>query len=251
VLPSTAQRLGGLVHKPGRPAWGGLFMEVVPMSDATIRHTSLLPIEHLHTAFLSILPRIELYAQVYFRHVRCPQSRDDAIGETIALSWRWFLRLLEQGKDPLTFVSRIADFATRHVRSGRRLCGQEKDKDVLSGVAQHRHRFAVGSLPSSNATTHEALYGTVGGQRKLDAFEERLQDNIQTPVPEQVCFRMDFPAWLETLTPRERRMIREMANNERTLDLSKRFEVSPGRISQMRSELRNDWARFCGDVVGA
>ncbi len=91
------------------------------MSDATIRLTSLLPIEHLHAAFLSILPRIELHARMRFHHLRCPQSRDDAIAEAIAISWRWFLRLIQQGKDPLSFVSRIADFATRHVWSGRRL----------------------------------------------------------------------------------------------------------------------------------
>jgi len=219
------------------------------MSDAIVRAEMPMPIAHIHTAFLSILPRIEVYAQVYFRHVRCPQCRDDAIAETIAISWRWFLRLIEQGKDPLTFVYRIADFATRHVRSGRRLCGQEKDKDAMSPRAQQRHGFVVGSLPSSNATPYEDIYGAVGGQRKLDAFEERLQANTQTPIPEQVCFRMDFPAWLETLTPRERRMIREMANNERTLDLSRHFDVSPARISQIRLELHDDWARFCGDEV--
>jgi hypothetical protein len=39
-------------------------------------------------------------------------------------------------------------------------------------------------------------------------------------------------------------MIREMANNERTLDLSKEFEVSPSRISQMRREFLDGWKRF-------
>src|SRR5262249_11503739 len=94
---------------------------------------------------------------------------------------------------------------------------------------------------------HETLHGTVLGQRRQDAFEERLRDNTVTPVPDQVCFRIDFPAWLGTLTPRERRIIREMSNNERTLDLSKRFEVSPARISQRRREFHDDWKRFCGE----
>jgi DNA-directed RNA polymerase sigma subunit (sigma70/sigma32) len=64
-----------------------------------------------------------------------------------------------------------------------------------------------------------------------------------------VCFRIDFPAWLTTLTPRERQMVREMAGNERTLDLGKRFELSPARISQLRRELHNDWRHFLGDDV--
>jgi hypothetical protein len=63
-----------------------------------------------------------------------------------------------------------------------------------------------------------------------------------------VQFRIDFPAWLKTLTGRERRMIRLMARNERTLDLSRQFELSPARISQLRREFRDDWLRFIADA---
>jgi hypothetical protein len=84
-------------------------------------------------------------------------------------------------------------------------------------------------LPASTRTSYEDLYGDVHGQRRLDAFEERLQDNTRSPVPDQVAFRIDFPAWLNTLTPRERRLIREMARDERTKDLSRMFELSPGK----------------------
>jgi hypothetical protein len=137
----------------------------------------------------------------------------------------------------------------RHVRSGRRLCGQEKGKDVLSGLARRRHGFHVEALPCSTATPYGDLFGSVHGQRRLDIFEERLRDNAQTPVPDQVAFRLDFPAWLVTLTARERRLVRAMARNERTLDLSRKFEVSPARISQLRRDLHNDWQRFCGEAV--
>ena len=180
-------------------------------------------------------------------HVRCPQSRDDAIAETIAISWRWFVRLIEQGKDPLTFVSRIADFATRHVRCGRRLCGQEKGKDVLSGLAQQRHGFLVSSLPSSTATPHEDRYGLVQGQQQQDVFEERLRDNTQTPVPEQVCFRLDFPAWCRTHTDRNRRVMEDLILGEQAMVVASKHGLSPARISQLRRELLNDWMRFCGD----
>jgi hypothetical protein len=42
-------------------------------------------------------------------------------------------------------------------------------------------------------------------------------------------------------------MVRAMMRNERTMDLSKKFEVSPDRISQMRRELHDDWLRFLGE----
>ena len=38
-----------------------------------------------------------------------------------------------------------------------------------------------------------------------------------------------------------------MARNERTKDMAKLFEVSPGRISQMRREFKTGCTRYCGD----
>jgi hypothetical protein len=206
-----------------------------------------LSLTHLHAAFLTILPRIERHALIYFRHLRCPQRLDDAIQETLSLAWLWFIRLIEKGKDPLAFPMVLASYAARAVKCGRRVCGQEKGKDAMSGLAQQRHGFGVESLPSSLLSSFEGRYSTAHGQHNQDVFEDRLKDNTQTPVADQVCFRIDFPAWLTTLTPRERRLVLEMAQNERTLDISKRFELSPGRISQMRRELHNDWTRFCSD----
>jgi len=38
-----------------------------------------------------------------------------------------------------------------------------------------------------------------------------------------------------------------MARNERTTDLSKEFELSQGRISQLRKEFHQGWTRFIAD----
>ena len=206
-------------------------------------------LEQLHRQFLALLPHIELHARITFRSVRCPDRREDAVAETVALAWKWHVRLAERGKDVRQFPAAFAALAARAVRSGRRACGQEKSKDVLAPVAQRKHGFRVAYLPPSTRSPHEHLYADPHGQALLDAFEERLRDNTLTPVPDQVAFRIDFPAWLRTLTPRERRIIRAMTRNERTTDLSKEFEVSPGRISQMRQEFHADWLRFHGEVV--
>jgi hypothetical protein len=205
------------------------------------------PFHLLHAAFLSILPRIELHGRVCFRGLKCPHRREDAIAEMVALAWKWFVGLVEQGKDPLAFPATLATFAARQVKCGRRLCGQEKGKDVLSPVAQQRHSFTVERLPSSTTPVH----GPVRGRKKHDVFEERLRDNRLTPVPEQAAFRIDFPAWLDTLTARECQLVRAMAANERTKDLGAKFDLSPGRISQMRRQLHNGWTRFCDETVGS
>jgi hypothetical protein len=201
----------------------------------------------LHAAFLSIVPRIELHGQYAFRGVRCPQQRADCVAEVVALCWLWFVRLVGRGQDPLTFVSRLADFAARQVKCGRGLCGQEKGQDVLSGLAQRRHGFIVGSLP--HATAAYDRLGTFGGQRKQDALEEVLHENGRTPVPEQVCFRLDFPAWRRTHARRTRRLMEDMMLGQRTRELARKYGLSPGRISQLRRQLHNDWRRFCGETM--
>jgi hypothetical protein len=40
-------------------------------------------------------------------------------------------------------------------------------------------------------------------------------------------------------------VIDELMLGERTLDVSQRFGLCPGRISQLRREFCEDWERFC------
>jgi hypothetical protein len=204
----------------------------------------------LHAAFLSILPRIQLHGEVYFRGLKCPESRAEAVAETVALAWRWFVRMAATGKDATQFPAALATFAVRAVQSGRRLCGQEKSKDVLSPRAQKRHGFQVEPLPASTRSPRERR-NSPGGQKEQDVFEVRLADNTRTPPAEQAAFRLDFKSWLATRTDRDRRIIEDMAVGERTQDLARKHGISQGRVSQMRREFHADWTSFCGDLPGA
>ena len=204
-------------------------------------------LDELHSRFLDILPRIELHGRIYFRHLN-PDRKADAIQEMCSLAWKWFLRLDEQGKDPADFLMSFTTFLARSVNSGRRLVGMAKSKDVMNPITQRHQGFKVESLPHFTRTSFDHLYSSPKGQELRDALEERLCDNTITPIIDQVQFRIDFPAWLKTLTGRERRMICGMARNERTLDLSKQFDLSPSRISQMRREFQIDWKRFIGEA---
>lgn len=189
----------------------------------------------LHARFLTILPRIQTHARCYFRNVRCSVKKADCVAEVIALAWKWFVRLTERGKDATQFPSVLASFASRAVKSGRRVCGQEKARDVLSGCAQHRHRFAMGKLPDFSTESTNPL-------------AEALTDNTRSPVPDQVEFRIDFPDWLTTRTGRDRRLIGRMVMNDRTKDLANKFGLSEARVSQLRREYREDWDRFGAEV---
>jgi hypothetical protein len=203
------------------------------MSNAFVPTPSALSVHVLQVRFLSILPRIELHGRISFRYVRCPDQRADAIAEVVALSWCWYVRLAERGKDATRFPSTLADYAARAVRAGRRVCGRERSRDVLSPTAQQHHHFTVERLPDVSTLRSNPL-------------AEALRDNTQTPPPEQVAFRLDFPAWLLTRTERDRRLAEDLMTGERTSDVSTKFGLSPARISQLRRDFHEDWSRFCG-----
>jgi hypothetical protein len=64
------------------------------MSQASVA-TSL---SSLQTLFLAIVPRIEAHGRCYF-HWKNPSVKEDCLAEMVALSWKWFVRLAERGKD--------------------------------------------------------------------------------------------------------------------------------------------------------
>jgi hypothetical protein len=202
----------------------------------------------LHVRFLLLLPRIVTHAQVFFRGIRCPVQKEDKVQECVALGWQWFLRLTEQGKDVFDFPMAFASLVARAVKCGRRLCGQERSGDVLSFVAQAKHGFRVERLPATTRSPQEHLYADPHGQALLDAFEERLRDNTQTPVPDQVTFRIDFPVWRCTRSERDRRVIDALMAGGRTKDVSRQFGLSPGRVSQLRRDFLEDWRRFTDEL---
>ena len=197
------------------------------------RNPSPGPLPRLHAGFLALLPRLERHGRVYFRH-RQGDARAEAVAEMVALAWHWYLRLTERGKDPARFPAALASFAARAVGSGRRLVGQERAQDVLSPVAQRRHRFAVGRLPAADP---------LAGPPLTDA----LADNTVTPPPEQAAFRLDFPRWRRAYGRRDRRVLDRMAVGDRTLELAATFGLSPARISQLRRAFWADWRRFTAD----
>jgi hypothetical protein len=191
---------------------------------------------HLQASFLAlVLPRVLSHGRVYFRGIQCPHRREDAIQEMISLAWNWHLRLAENGKDSTCFPTALASYAARAVRTGRGLVGQENSKDVLSLLAQQRHHFAAGKLPEFETLSDHPL-------------AEALHDNTKSPHDEIVCFKLDFTAWLDSLTGRNRDIVEDLMVGERTGAVAHKYGLSAGRISQLRREFCHSWRTFCGDL---
>ena len=194
------------------------------------------PSHTLQSRFLALLPRIESYARFHFRGVRCANRKADRIAEVIALAWKWFLRLEERGKDVTEFLTVFVNLAVRSVRSGRRLAGMLRVKDVLSSRAQYRQGFAVMSLPN---------YSTQQG----NSFDDALRDNTHSEPGDAAAFRIDFPRWLATLNPRDRRLAHDLMLGEKARVAARKVGVSAARVSQLRQELCDNWKHFHGETV--
>ena len=194
-------------------------------------------IDQVREAFVDALSRILKIARFRFRHVACSDSREDAVSETVAICWMWYLRLVGQGRNPTAFIASLAHYGAKAVKSGRRVCGQERANDVLSPCCQHRRQLRVSRLQEVTIP-------------KGDVIADALCDNTQTPVPDQVQFRHDFAAWKGRLPRVRQRLVRGLALGHRTKDLAVKFGLSESRVSQLRREFADDYATFCGDTIG-
>src|SRR5262249_28372622 len=121
----------------------------------------------------AVWPVVERHARIYFRHLRCPHAREEAVAEAVALAWAWHLRLARRGRDAALFPSALATFAARAVANGRRLCGQERANDVLSPRSQRRRGFLVSTVPAVAA-------------QSVNPVSEALPDNTPRPGPRQL-----------------------------------------------------------------
>ena len=73
-----------------------------------------------------------------------------------------------------------------------------------------------------------------------------VEDRNSTPA-ELAASRIDLPAWLETLSRRDRKIALKLAVGETTSRVAGQFRLSEVRFSQLRRELKLAWSAFQGE----
>ncbi len=202
------------------------------MVALTKQHRRRQSVPAWHARFLEMLPAIVQHARISFRHLR-PEARAEAVQETVGNACCAVARLAELGKLDLAYVTPLARFAVAQVRDGRKTGSKLNCRDVLSPYCQRLKHVAV---------------------ERLDRFDEEegewrevvVEDHRCGPA-EIACARLDIAAWFANLPRRKRRIAATLATGETTKRAARKFHVSPGRISQMRRELQNDWQDFQGE----
>jgi hypothetical protein len=189
--------------------------------------------EELHDRFTDLLPTIHDQLRFAFRN-EPPERRQEMIAEAIANCWVSFVKLVERDLQDVIYATPLAQFAIRHVLSGRRVGGTMNKNDITSEYAQRMKQITVERLTRYN-------------KRKSMWLEMLVEDRKVGPA-DTAAARIDFGDWLRTLGARRRRIAETLAKGETTSIAAAKFRVSQGRISQLRRELRDDWERFHGEA---
>ena len=189
--------------------------------------------EQQNEKFLDMLPLIRSQARLAFRRLR-PAYKDELVQEVVANAYCAFAALVNRGKANIAYATPLANYAIRQVLAGRRVGTKLNSNDVSAVVARRRRRFTVQNIPSNGS--------------EPNIWSEILADDSLTPVPDQVAFRVDFPAWLRIQNRRKRELAKFLAVGNTATEAARRFRVSGARVSQLRSELQASWREFQGET---
>jgi hypothetical protein len=193
-------------------------------------------------AFLGLVPTIERRVRFALRH-RDAVDREEGVAECVATAFAAQARLAARGRDAVReFPEALVGYAVLSAKAGR-LLGKTSSTDVLAALARRRRGFRVESLSCLAARE------TKGRSDRLGRFDDRLQDNTRTAVPEQVAFRIDFPAFLRRLSPRDRALVEFLALGHSGRAAAGRFGLTAGRVSQLRRIWLDRWQQSQGDIV--
>ncbi len=190
--------------------------------------------------FTQMLPEIQSRASLTFRHLG-PDAKEEAVAETVALSWKNHLQCSLRGK--AVGASSLAHYAMLGVKSGRSLNGQNS-KDVLAPRTQILGRVAVESLDA--VPDHHTTEG--GWWDRSDTLEDRR--TLEQPF-ERVRIKHDYGAFLSEpyVTDQEQRVFELLAEGWRTGEMARELDVSAPRVCQIKDAIGRKLSAFMGPDV--
>jgi hypothetical protein len=189
-----------------------------------------------HRRFLLMLPRLRRAASFRFRTLS-PARRQDLVNEVIGTCYGFYARLVEKRQEERAHVSTLVQFAAAQLGQGRQLGSRLCARDVSSDYCRRRQGIQLERLD---------VYNDAEGRWK----EVLLADKRASPA-DLAILRIDFAAWLASMSALRREIAQFLSVGETTLAAAQRFAVSPGRISQLRREFQESWIAFQGEAVEA
>ena len=129
----------------------------------------------------------------------------------------------------------LANYACRQVAVGRRLGTPLNTNDITSEYCRRRKGVRVQSLHRCD--------------RKTGVWREILVEDHRATPADLAAARIDVPAFFDSLPQRDGRIAEQLAAGESTTSVARMFQLSLGRISQLRRELCEAWRLFHGEQL--
>jgi hypothetical protein len=189
-----------------------------------------------HADFLKMVPTIETYARMAFKHLN-RDARREAVQDVVCNACCAYARLVELGKVELAYPTVLARYAILQFCDGRRTGNRLNACDITSEYCRLRTGVNVQRLDRFNPAE--------------DAWEQLVVEDRHVGPAEVTVIRLDFKAFLRALPAKLRKVARVLLTGETTGATARKFHVSPGRISQIRKELFLAWYRFQGEELAA
>jgi hypothetical protein len=186
--------------------------------------------------FLRMLPDITRHARVRLRSV-APAVREEALDEVLAHALVGYHRLVELDKEALAYATPLAGYAVAQFRAGRRVGLRRNVHDVLSDACRRRHGLTIERVDRFDRSSGE--------------WQEALVEDRRFGPADAAATRLDFAAWLKSLTKRNRQLAEKLASGESTGTVARLFRISRARVSQLRRELSSAWKAFHGETAPA
>ncbi len=128
-------------------------------------------------------------------------------------------------------------YAIKQVRAGRRVGAKLNIRDVSSTYAQRVRGFQVERLDEFDHLRSE--------------WNEVLVEDRKAGPAETAAARIDAASWFKSLDRQKRQIAKVLSRGELTSVVARMFGLSPGRVSQLRSELKRSWEQFQGEAMFA
>jgi hypothetical protein len=176
------------------------------------------------------LPLMKYQAAWHFRHLGA-EARQEAVQCSLAHAWQALVYLARRGRLDAMRLSAIVRYAVARTRGGRSLGTPVNANDVLSTWCRQRRKVCVERLDEHG-----------------DAWREIVVADPRTNPADLAAFRIDIADWLAGLSRRDRRLVETLALGVSTKHAAQQFNLSAGRISQLRRELYAAWQRFQGEL---
>lgn len=195
----------------------------------------------VNAVFLKYLPALETHAAIHFRGLP-DTDRQEAFAEARAAAFVNVRAAVRKGQAHRLKPSMVAHYAVLHARGGRHVGGtQDSTTDVLSRRAQRTRGFKVRSLPWDDANAFDVLKTP-----DQEVWRLRLRHDRRTPVPDQVCFRIDFSEFMRKQHDRTRTAMAMLAAGHQQTEVADKLGITPSAVCQRLSRARREWEAFQG-----